>query len=191
MAKILWNQDWIWAISDILNGLNLNELKGYYLIYSTSLIYRLVATILFLRNGTLGREQTGGMDLFAHGCTMTVDRGSLKLALRWMSFGDVSFYRIMERWGSHLRRFYGTWGGGLGWRRRCSTLSGGWKLEQPTMGLHWCCSTPVKLLAPTAKLGRQWFGVVAAAALLGSGDGEFWTGGHWGLLFIGGRVLVG
>jgi hypothetical protein len=59
------------------------------------------------------------------------------------------------------------------------------------MGLHWCCSTPVKLLAPTAKLGRQWFGVVAAAALLGSGDGEFWTGGHWGLLFIGGRVLVG
>jgi hypothetical protein len=108
MAKILRNQDWIWAISDILNGLNLNELKGYYLIYSTPLIYRSVATILFLRNGTLGREQTGGVDLFAHGCAMTVDRGSLKLALRWMSFGDVSFYRIMERWGSHLRRFYGT-----------------------------------------------------------------------------------
>jgi hypothetical protein len=49
----------------------------------------------------------------------------------------------------------------------------------------------VKLLTPTAKLGRQWFGVVAAVALLGRGDGEFYTGGHRRLLFIGGRVLAG
>jgi hypothetical protein len=49
----------------------------------------------------------------------------------------------------------------------------------------------VKLLAPVAKLGRQWFGVVAVAALLGSGDGEIYTGGHRGLLFIEGRVLAG
>jgi uncharacterized membrane protein len=50
---------------------------------------------------------------------------------------------------------------------------------------------PVKLIAPAAKLGRQWFAVVMVAALLRSSNGESWTWGFQGLLFIGGRVLVG
>jgi hypothetical protein len=50
--------------------------------------------------------------LFAHGSAMAADRGKLELALRWMNFDDVSSYRIVERWGSHLRWFYGAGGGG-------------------------------------------------------------------------------
>jgi hypothetical protein len=63
-----------------LNGLDLNEPKGYYSIYSTPLVYRSVATILFHQNGTMGREQTGGDVLFANGDAMATVRGRLELA---------------------------------------------------------------------------------------------------------------
>jgi hypothetical protein len=107
-----------------LNDLDLNEPKGNYFIYSTPSIYRSVAMILFHRNGMLGREKTGGVTLFAHDDAMAVDRLRLKPALQWMNFNDVSSYRIVERLGSHLRRFYGTGGDGLGWWRWRSPSSG-------------------------------------------------------------------
>jgi hypothetical protein len=62
-----------------LNVLDLNEPKGYYLISSTSSIYRSVAMILFHQNGMLGREQTGGAALFAQGGAMAADREGLNL----------------------------------------------------------------------------------------------------------------
>jgi hypothetical protein len=73
------------------------------------------------------------------------------------------------------------------WRLLVMAIHGGSPGE---LRSKWVQGAPVKLFAPAAKLGRQWFVVVMAVALLRSSNGESWTGGLRGLLFIGGRVLA-